>query len=399
MLRRLRLAVVTSHPIQYAAPLYAHLSRDPELDLTVLYCSDFSLRGARDPGFDRSVAWDIDLLGGYHSVFLGERHKTRSVAGFWSLVCPELIWEIRKCRYDVVWIHGQQFAAYVLAFALAKAQGIPVMTRGDTHLGLPRSPLRRLARRAVLGTQYRFIERFLAVGRKNGEFYRALGVPEQRIFMLPFSVDNARFGRASSLSERERRAQRARFGVGDDRPVVLFASKLMPTKHPADLLYAAAALARKGRELFVVIAGSGSLEAELRALASALGLGANVCFVGFVNQSALPALFGACDVFVLPSENEPWGLVVNEAMCAGLPVVVGEGVGCVPDLVQSGVNGFTCTAGDPRSLARALEPLLVDAGLRRRMGEASRRLIATWDYERCRLGLRAALAGLGRAPR
>ena len=92
MLRRLRIAIVTSHPIQYAAPLYAHLSRDPELELTVLYCSDFSLRGARDPGFDRPVAWDIDLLEGYRSVFLGARHQTRSVAGFWSLVCPELAW-------------------------------------------------------------------------------------------------------------------------------------------------------------------------------------------------------------------------------------------------------------------------------------------------------------------
>jgi glycosyltransferase involved in cell wall biosynthesis len=119
--------------------------------------------------------------------------------------------------------------------------------------------------------------------------------------------------------------------------------------------------------------------------------------VGFVNQSELPALYAACDVFVLPAERESWALVVNEVMCAGLPVVVGAGVGCVPDLVQPGVNGFTCEAGKPASLADALEPLVLDAGLRRRMGEASRRLIATWDYERCREGVRAAVAGLGRA--
>jgi glycosyltransferase involved in cell wall biosynthesis len=397
MLGRVRLAIVTSHPIQYAAPLYAHLSRDPELELTVLYCSDFSLRGGRDPGFDRSVTWDIDLLGGYDSVFLGERHRTRSVAGFWSLVCPELAWEIRKSRYDVVCVHGQQFAAYVLAFALAKLQGIPVMTRGDTHLGLlPRSSLRRLLRHGLLGTQYRFIDRFLAVGSKNREYYRALGVPDERIFDVPFSVDNARFGAASTLSESERSARRACLGVYDDRPVVLYASKLTRSKHPDDLLRAASILLGRGRELHVVVAGSGVLEAELRGLASELGLGASVSFIGFVNQSALPALFAACDIFVLPSENEAWGLVVNEVMCAGLPVVVGEGVGCAPDLVQPGVNGFTCEAGNPGSLARALEPLVLDGDQRRRMGEASRQLIAAWDYERCRLGVRAALAGLGR---
>jgi glycosyltransferase involved in cell wall biosynthesis len=395
MLGRVRLAIVTSHPIQYAAPLYAHLSRDPALDITVLYCSDFSLRGARDPGFDRAVAWDIDLLGGYRSVFLGERHRTRSVAGFWSLVCPELAWEIRKSRYDVLWVHGQQFAAYVLAFALAKLQRIPVMTRGDTHLGLPRSSLRRALRHRLLGTQYRFVERFLAVGSKNREYYRALGVPDERIFSVPFSVDNARFARASVLSEAERRARRHSFGVDDQRPVVLYASKLTRSKHPDDLLRAASLLLGRGCQIHVVVAGSGVLEAELRCLAAELALGERVSFIGFVNQSSLPELFASCDVFVLPSENEPWGLVVNEAMCAGLPVVVAEGVGCVPDLVEQGVNGFTCEADNPESLARALEPLLLDAELRRRMGEASRRLIATWDYERCRLGVRAALAGLG----
>ena len=393
--RRVRLAIVSSHPIQYAAPLYAHLSADPELQVTVLYCSDVSLRGGHDAGFRRSVAWDVELLAGYDSIFLGARHRTRSLGGFWSLVCPELVREIRKGRYDVVWVHGQQFAAYVLAFALAKLQGIAVMTRGDTHLDLPITPLRRALRRALLGLQYRFIDGFLAVGSKNHDYYRALGVPDARIHRLPFSVDNARFSRASQLSPDERRAHRVRLGVADDRPVVLYASKLMRRKHPDDLLRAAARLLGRGLTLHVVVAGSGEMEAELRGLAAGLELGAHVSFIGFVNQSALPALYAACDVFVLPAEHEPWGLIVNEVMCAGLPVVVGAGVGCAVDLVQQGVNGFFCEAGNPSSLAAALEPLLVDSELRRRMGDASRRAIAGWGYEQCRLGLRAALAGLG----
>lgn len=388
---RVRLAIVSSHPIQYAAPLYAHLSRDPELEITVLYCSDFSLRGARDPGFSHAFAWDVDLLAGYDSVFLGARHRSRSPGGFWSLVCPELLWEIRKGRYDAVWIYGQQFAADVLSFALAKLQGIPVLTRGDTHLGLPTTPLRGLLRRGLLGAQYRFIDRFLAIGSRNVDYYRAFGVPDQRIFQLPFSVDNDRFSRASSVSADERRAQRARFGVHDQRPVLLYASKLMRRKHPDDLLRAAARLHGRGLPVHVVLAGTGEMEGELSSLALGLELRDHVSFVGFVNQSALPALYAASDVFVLAAEHEPWGLVVNEAMCAGLPLVIGEGVGCVPDLLRPGVNGFTCEAGDPGSLAEALEPLVRDAELRRRMGEQSRRLISGWGYEQCRQGLRAAL--------
>jgi glycosyltransferase involved in cell wall biosynthesis len=393
--RRARLAIVSSHPIQYAAPLYAHLSRDPELDLTVLYCSDFSLRGERDPGFGERFAWDVELLAGYDSIFLGERHRTRTVGGFWSLVCPELVWEIRRQRYDVVWVHGQQFAADVLAFALAKLRGLAVLTRGDTHLGLPSAPLKRLLRRGVLGFQYRHIDGFLAVGSNNHDYYRALGVPAARIFRVPFSVDNARFGQKARLAPDERRARRARFGVHDERPILLYASKLMRRKHPDDLLRAAARLLGRGHVLSVLVAGSGEMEGELRELAAGLELGAHVTFAGFVNQSELPALYGCCDVFVLPAQHEPWGLVVNEVMNAGLPLVLGAGVGSAADLLQPGVNGLACEAGDAVSLAAALEPLVSDVGLRRRMGEASRRIIAAWDYEQCRLGLRAALASLG----
>jgi glycosyltransferase involved in cell wall biosynthesis len=393
--RRARLAIVSSHPIQYAAPLYAHLSRDPELQLTVLYCSDFSLRGERDPGFGERFAWDIDLLAGYDSIFLGERHRTRSLGGFWSLVCPELLREISGRRYDVVWVHGQQYAADVLAFALAKLRGLAVLTRGDTHLGLPVAPLKRSLRRRLLGLQYRHIDGFLAVGSKNHDYYRALGVPDGRIFRVPFSVDNARFAEAARLAPDERRERRARLGVHDERPIVLFASKLMRRKHPDDLLRAAAKLLGRGHALALVVAGSGEMDAELRELAAGLELAAHVCFTGFVNQSELPALYGACDVFVLPAQHEPWGLVVNEVMNAGLPLVLGAGVGSAADLLQPGVNGVACDAGDAVSLAAALEPLVSDAGLRRRMGEASRRIIAAWDYEQCRLGLRAALASLG----
>lgn len=396
--RRARLAIVSSHPIQYAAPLYAHLAREPDLELTVLYCSDSSLRGERDRGFARGVAWDVDLLAGYDSIFLGSRHRQRAGAGFWSLVCPELVRELSRRRYDVVWVHGQQYAADVLAFALAKLRGMAVMTRGDTHLDLPGSPLRRALRRGVLGLQYRHIDRFLAIGSKNDAYYRAYGVPAERIFRVPFSVDNARFASGSRLSAEERRARRARFGVHDERPVVLYASKLLPRKHPDAVLRAVAKLLGAGYALHVVVAGSGEMEAALRELAAGLELDGRVSFTGFVNQRELPALYAACDVFVLPAEHEPWGLVVNEVMCAGLPLVLGAGVGCVPDLLQPGVNGLTCEAGNAVSLAAALEPLVSDAALRRRMGEASRSVIAAWGYEQCRLGVRAALASLGLVP-
>src|SRR5262249_53002697 len=150
-------------------------------------------------------------------------------------------------------------------------------------------------------------------------------------------------------------------------------------KHPDDLLHAAHHLKDRGIGFHVVIVGAGEMSAELVDMAARLQLD-NVHFHGFANQSALPQIYGAADVFVLASENEPWGRAVNEAMCAGLPIVASAEIGCVPDLVQPHVNGQTFAAGDVEGLANALHPILVDMEIRQRMSAASRAIISRWSY-------------------
>ena len=378
MTRPFRLAVVNSHPIQYFAPLYAYLNRDPALEVTALYCSDFSLRGEVDPGFKRVVVWDVDLLAGYRSEWLGERAKTRRPASFWSLICPEVWRVIRSGQYDAVLLHGYNYAAYVLAFLAAKSRGIPVLVRTETHLGLHRPPFRQWLRDSVLALAYRFVDGFLAIGSRNRAYYRMLGVPEDKIFDVPYTVDNDRFIAAAKLTEREREEVRGRFGLPSDTPVVLYASKFTQRKHADDLVRAMAQLSTEGMRASLLLVGTGEMEKGLRELASQLGL-KNVVFAGFVNQGELPRVLAASDVFVLPAENEPWGLIVNEAMCAGLPVVVGNQVGCVPDLVKDGENGHLVASGDPVGLAAALRSLVGSAELRRQMGSKSLDGILEWN--------------------
>ena len=171
---------------------------------------------------------------------------------------------------------------------------------------------------------------------------------------------------------------------------MLYASKFMRRKHPDDVIRAMAHLGDKGQVATLFMVGTGEMEHELRDLTTSLAVG-NVVFGGFINQAELPKVYAASDVFVLPSENEPWGLIVNEVMCAGIPVVVSDEVGCVPDLVKDGVNGYHMKAGDVRSLAAALEKLLVDQNHRQHMGTASLSIIRGWGYEQCRQGITAAL--------
>lgn len=243
---------------------------------------------------------------------------------------------------------------------------------------------------------YAGLDGVLAIGSANHAFYRAMGVPENRIFSVPYTVDNARFAAASRLSAPERAERRRFLGAPDDRPIVLYAAKFQDRKRPGDLVRAAAELERSGACFHLAMVGSGELEPQLRRLAADLGL-AGVSFPGFVNQSGLPALYGASDVFVLASQNEPWGLAINEAMCAGLPIVTTDAVGAAADLVRDGVNGAVIPAGDVAALAGALAPMLRDADARRRMGAASADIIARWSYAECLAGLRQALASVGGA--
>ncbi len=386
MTKPIHIAVVNSHPIQYFAPLYAYLNRGPSLRVTALYCSDFSLRGGMDPGFQRPVTWDIDLLDGYPALFVGRRTK-RTPRGFWSLVCPRLWREIRHGGYDAIVLHGYNYAACCLAFAAAKSKRLPVLMRSDTHLGIRRPAWRRRIRQGGLSFAYRFVDAFLAIGTANRANYRSLGVPDSRIFDAPFAVDNTRFmappGGQAELKRRWR--------LQPDRPAILFAGKLTRQKRPDDLLYAFKRLLAAGHQATLFVAGSGDMESELRSLAAALPEQA-VVFAGFVNQRELPQVYAAADVFVLPAENESWGLAVNEAMCAALPIVVSDQVGCAPDLVKHGVNGYIVPTGDVGALTDALVRLIADGECRRRMGAASLGIVNEFSYLENRRGLTAALA-------
>ena len=360
------------------------------MQVTALYCSDFSLRGAIDPGFKQAVKWNVDLLSGYQSVFLGEAAKQRIPSGFWSLVCPQVWGEIRNGRYDAVLLHGYNYAVNIVALLAAKTKGIPVLMRTETHLGLQRSGWRSLFRDPVLSVAYKLVNGFLAIGTANRAYYRALGVPNGNIFDVPYTVDNDRFIAAAKIQPNQRIAVRRKYGLPVDRPVVLYASKFMRRKHPDDVIRAMALLRDQGMLGTLFMVGTGEMADELRKLAAELGV-TDIVFSGFVNQAELPLVYAAADIFVLPAENEPWGLIVNEVMCAGLPVIVSEEVGCVADIVKDRVNGFHTKAGNVGVLAEGLRKLLTDEPLRLRMGAASLSIIQNWSYEQCRIGILAAL--------
>jgi glycosyltransferase involved in cell wall biosynthesis len=279
------------------------------------------------------------------------------------------------------------------------------MLRGETFLGCVHGgKLRRLAHRLVFSRKFREVSAFLSVGKLNRQLYQAYGVPESKIFQVPYVVDNAFFQKRCREAAPNREKLRAALGLELGRPVILFCAKLIDVKDPGTLIRAVGKLVKPERQRnhvltsaatapVLLIVGDGELRPSLEKLAQETASG-RVKFLGFQNQTELPALYDLCDVFVLPSRFEPWGLVVNEVMNAGKPIIVSDQVGSGPDLVVSGVNGEVFRAGDVVDLTDQLRPWLLDAEKRAQGGAASLRRINAWGFEACAEGLQRALRSL-----
>jgi glycosyltransferase involved in cell wall biosynthesis len=396
---RYRLAYLVTHPIQYQAPLLRLLAAQPDIDLTVFFQSDMSVRAYVDPGFGRAVRWDVPLTEGYRSELLPGLWRHRPVTAqrplSWGLAR-----RLRRSRFDALWVHGYARWVNWAAIAWAKARGLKVLVRDEaTAFSAERSAPRRLAKRAFFRALASAVDGFLAIGSANRDYYLAQGIRPERIFDVPYCVDNAFFAERAREAAANREALRAALGLEAGRPIILFASKFEARKRPDDLLHAYERLAEGAAAPYLLLAGDGEMRPGLEAEARAKGL-AGVRFLGFRNQSELPSLYDLCDVFVLPSTREPWGLVVNEVMATGKPVVVSDAVGCARDLVRDGVNGLVVPFGDVEALAHALSAVLADPARASAMGRASEEIMRRWSFAEdvagLRLALRRTLGELGR---
>lgn len=386
-----RLAILNSHPIQYFAPLYRRLSQEADLEVTVFFCSRQGVKRYYDGGFGQEVQWDIPLTEGYKHKFLPNWRRHDAVGGFFSLINPSIIKELQTGEYDAIWVHGHNHATYLLAIFVAKLLKTAVFMRAETHLLLQRTGLKSFIRRPLMTAFYHLCDACLAIGTQNAAFYRYHQVPEEKIFLVPYTVDNNFFKQAVGQYTQNRLDLREAMGLPAHQPIILFASKLTERKRPLDLLQAFHKLQQQNIVATLIYVGSGSEEAKLRAYVQDHALH-DVYFLGFQNQLALPKFYAVSDMFVLPSENEPWGLIINEVMCAGLPVIASQEIGAVADLIHNNENGFTFPAGDIAALTECLRKIVVDPSLRKRMNGRSLEIINNWNYEQCVIGVKQALA-------
>jgi len=386
--RKIRLAALTLHPIHYQAALWRRLTQEPDLDLTVLFCSREGMDTA-DPaeGYGQPVEWGVPLLSGYRHVFLKELRLTKNYRSFWCRVNPGILPALWRGRYDAIFVHSYHNFTQLLAIVAAHRQGIRVLVRSEPTLRIKVSSPRRRIKEVLLPWLFGQVNAFMSIGSLNREYYSLYGVSDEKIFSMPYAVDNEFFFRQRDFWEPQRQQIKRDLKVPQGK-VILYVGRFLPRKRVLDLIRAFEMLGRS--DVALVLVGEGG---ELAACQQYVREGhlQGVHFLGFRNQVELPRIYAVSDVLVLPSEDEPWGLVINEAMCFGLPVIASNQVGAAADLVQPGRNGFTYPAGEASVLAGLLDRVLEDDA-RERLGQASLAIIGQWGLEEDVAALRRALA-------
>ena len=386
MQNRLKIGVLATHPIQYHAPLFRELARRDNVELSVYFCHRPTPE-EQGRGFDVAFEWDVDLLNGYQYGFMTNRAK-HPTQGFLGYDTPEITDIIAHERFDVFLVHGWNNKACWQAFLACWRSGTPLGVRSDSQLPKPNYNTKNISSRQRLKSMVKqmvypsFIGRFdycLPYGQRSAEYFRHFG--GKRIATAPHFVSNGFFASQADQARIHRAGARDRWGIPQDAYCFLFCGKFLDLKRPLDILAAVRKLqtdaSKANASIHLLMVGDGNIKKQTEEWSRANNLA--VSFTGFLNQMEIVKAYAVSDCLVLASDSETWGLVVNEAMACGLPAIVSDACGCVPDLIVEGVTGYTYPCGDINALALKMQQMVYGRSTTKLMQQAIMNHIARFN--------------------
>jgi glycosyltransferase involved in cell wall biosynthesis len=369
----MKLAIVTTHPIQYYAPVFKLLHERQKISIMVYYTWGEKSKVKYDPGFGATIGWDIPLTDGYPFSWLENASTDPGTHHYRGIINPDLISKITNWQPDAILVFGWAWQSHLRCMRHFKGK-LPLYFRGDSTLLDETGGIKSIVKSLFLRWVYKDINHCFYAGSNNKAYFKKYGLKDSQLSFAPHAVDNERF---AQNTKKEATALRKQLLIGDDDNLVLFAGKFERKKSPAELLDAFLTLEEPGVHLLFV--GNGNLEAELKLKAKG---SKNVHFMDFQNQSRMPVIYQACNLFCLPSKGpgETWGLAVNEAMACGKAVLVSDKVGCAVDLVKAGYNGDIFESGNIDALMNCLNQLVQSKIRLAEMGRISAEQIKDWTF-------------------
>jgi glycosyltransferase involved in cell wall biosynthesis len=340
---RIRLVVITTHPIQYHAPLFSYIAKNPNYILKVFYTigNQHALSFDKDFGIERN--WNIDLLSEYEYEYLSNYSKAVSSNKFWGIINPAIINKIEEFSPNAILVFGWKHHSHLKVLRHFKGK-VLVLFRGDSTTldDIYRSTFFNILRYKFLKWVYQHIDYVLSPGIESDQYFKKVGIPEANIIHSPHAVDNERFSSFSKSEEIELKKLRESLLISDNEFVFLFAGKFYKKKNPILLIKGFELLASINHNVRLILVGNGILEHKISKQISILpkSILSRVMILPFQDQQQIKMYYRLANVFVLPSISETWGLSVNESLASGTPVLVSNKCGCAYDLVKYYENGL-----------------------------------------------------------
>lgn len=333
-----KLAIISTHPIQYNAPWFQLLAKRHNITIKVFYTWSQTKNAIKDHTFGKEIIWDIPLLEGYDYEFVENVSKNPGSHHFFGIDCPTLIGKVESFDPNALLFFGWNLKSHLGAIRHFKGK-IPVWFRGDSTLLNERGGYKTKLRRIFLKRLYSYIDKAFYVGEANKDYFLKHGLINSQLIYAPHAIDNDRFKKSNQDQYRDKISKwRKDLNFNEEDIVILFAGKFEAIKQPQFLIEAIQeSNKRRIHPIHLLMVGNGPLEVELKKITKN---DLNIQFLPFQNQTKMPFVYQLSDVLCLPSSSETWGLVVNEAMACGKPVIVSNKVGCAMNLVSHGYNGY-----------------------------------------------------------
>jgi len=378
-----KLALITEIIAPYRVPVFNALARHPGLDLHVIFLAENDARRRQWRIYKEEIEFSHEVLPSYRGSMGG-----RDILLNWGLGSA-----LSNCDPAAIVCGGYNYAASWISQTWARRKGVPFFAWVESN----RRDLRTHSRwRELLKKKFlNGCSGFLVAGQSSFDYLNSYHLPREKIFTAPNAVDSDLFASCANAA-RENNDVRRRLRLPER--FFLFVGRMVRDKGIFDLLEAYRLLpADIRRGVGLVFAGDGPDRAQLERAAELIHPG-NIVFSGFVQRDDLPAYYGSADLFILPTHSDAWGLVVNEAMACGLPIICTAAAGCVEDLVTDHWNGRIVAPYDVHQLTAALVELATNIALRSVMGTRSRERIAAYSPQTCADGIAAAVLSLRPSP-
>jgi glycosyltransferase involved in cell wall biosynthesis len=360
-----------THPIQNQTPLVKKIYKIKDIRFEVIYFYKFLNQSFFDKDFNRTISWDINLTKNYKFRFILNRN-------FFLLNNFIFLFKIfilfKKEKYDIIVIQGWNDINYIISLFIGKYFGAKIVIRCEANNLKKNKKFINFFKKYFLNLIFAYIDYFAAIGKLNKKFYITNGVNNKDIFMMPYCVDNDLFKSSDANFEKYIRKQ---FNIRRQNQIILFVGKFIDRKSPSILLDAFISLNKKNVHLIYV--GDGILKNSLNDFVLKRKI-ENVHFLSFLGQKRLSTIYNMSDIFVLPSKEETWGLVVNEAMAGSCAILTSKQVGSSSDLIINNFNGFVINKINKFSLKKYLHKIISSKKLYR-MKKNSFRLISKFSIE------------------